>query len=378
MNVIFERLFYGRSAMGYGILGASSGAAGFAPRVEALCGAVGTPGGDYDGQPFLLSVPAGDGVIMACGRSGAPDSMGRTTLFFDVLIAAKADLSAAKADAFSLFAQGAFLDKMPGCEVVSSRIDVVSSPARRSSGVAAIDPSPPCVFRSDAPAPKLVAAAVGGRTLDLKWATYAFQTLPGFDVQVIPPRVRGPLTANEYDASGRLVRRVVAANAASDEDGAAGVMAPTSPSRRPADAGAPPPGRSNAMLKFSIVANIVLVAACAALLATLRTGPRTASPPPGRVFVTNVVEKVVEKRVEAALSDGHRTAVEREVVRRFKTSFPAEKRIANFEAEVKDLPKFNDIMFGSDPRFLRCRPLLDKLGFYVDFVNKNILEERTQ
>ncbi|MBO7685729.1 MAG: hypothetical protein J6V72_05060, partial [Kiritimatiellae bacterium] len=262
MNITFDQLFYGRGARGYGILGVSPGAAGLASRVEALCGSVGTPASGYGGEPFLLSVPDGDYVIMSCGRRGAPDSMGRATLFFHVLVALKANLSAAKADAFSLFAQGLFSDKMPQGEIAPARLDVDPSSARRSCGGTAVNVSVPCLFRSDGPLPALVEAVVGERTLDLAWATFAFQALPDFDVQVLPPRVQGPRTVNEYDASGDLVRGAVIPSAPRAEGRSDAPVRPRPQPRRPEVPDEPLPEKSNAMLKLSIAVNVLLIALC--------------------------------------------------------------------------------------------------------------------
>lgn len=60
MRVRLEQVFYGRGDNGYAVLGVSPGGRPLARRVAALCGAVGTPGGNYGGEPFLLSVPDGD------------------------------------------------------------------------------------------------------------------------------------------------------------------------------------------------------------------------------------------------------------------------------------------------------------------------------
>ena len=108
--MVLEQLFYGRGERGYAILGNSPGAANFTERVDFLCGAVGTPNNDYRGAPFLLSVPEKNGVIMICGRRGMPDSMGRETLFFHALVADKAAMSDANADAASLFSQVSTLE----------------------------------------------------------------------------------------------------------------------------------------------------------------------------------------------------------------------------------------------------------------------------
>ena len=274
MNITFDQLFYGRGARGYGILGVSPGAAGLASRVEALCGSVGTPASGYGGEPFLLSVPDGDYVIMSCGRRGAPDSMGRATLFFHVLVALKANLSAAKADAFSLFAQGLFSDKMPQGEIAPARLDVDPSSARRSCGGTAVNVSVPCLFRSDGPLPALVEAVVGERTLDLAWATFAFQALPDFDVQVLPPRVQGPRTVNEYDASGDLVRGAVIPSAPRAEGRSDAPVRPRPQPRRPEVPDEPLPEKSNAMLKLSIAVNVILIALCVWAIASRSSAGR--------------------------------------------------------------------------------------------------------
>lgn len=376
MKIALEQLFYGRGERGYGMLGASPGGRSFASRVESLCGAVGTPNSDYGGEPFLLSVPEKDRVIMACGRRGAPDSMGRATLFFHVLIAAKADLSAAKADAFSLFEQGAFADKMPEGEFASACIDAVPSTMPRACGGDAVDVSFPCLFRSERPSPKLVGAVVGGQAFDFAWATFTFQFLPEFDVQVLPPRVQGLRTANEYDASGNLVRRAAGANARRVENRLDRDRPPMASACSSNVAKAPSPEKSNAMLKFSLVANLFLVAACAVLLALRKTATDSPCPQPGQMLVTNVVEKVVAKTVEAPLSAEQKTAIERAVIDRLKREFDGGKRIFDFDAEVRSskLPRIERIVDKKDPEFDQARQFLETIRAYVDFVNKKILE----
>ena len=206
MKLLLEQLFYGRGERGYGLLASSPGASPLAARVAELCGAVGTPGTDYVGEPFLLSVPDGDRVLMLCGRRGAPDPMGRGTLFFHALAAAKKDLDAAGADAFSLFAQGAFEAKMPGGAVGALAVDSVPAGGGAPGRPRAPGAPLPCFVRLPRPAPDVVRAIVGGRANGLAWATFSFQPLDGFDVQVLPPRASTPRSANECDAGGSLLR----------------------------------------------------------------------------------------------------------------------------------------------------------------------------
>lgn len=379
MNITFEQLFYGRGARGYAILGASPGAADLISRVEALCGAVGTPSGDYSGEPFLMSIPDGGRVIMFCGRRGTPDSMGRATLFFHVLVAEKDALSVAKADAFSLFEQGAFADKIPAGDVTTLSFDVTGA----KSGTGGhpqfdrdkLDVTLPCIFRSEKPATNLVRNAVGNRVNELAWTTFAFQLMQGFDIQVLPPRVQGLQTANEYDASGRLVYSAATMNLPrKEEEVDRGKEREPSPHYSNVSDGSSPE-KSNVMFKFSIFANLVLVAVCAVLLVSRKPVSDSSVSQAEQIVVTNFVERVVEKRVVAPMSDEQRTAIEKTAIARFRSElrgcFPNGKEIRDFDERVVELPKYEDIC--TDSKFVQQKALLDKLKAYVDFVNKNLL-----
>ena len=374
MKISFEQLFYGRGERGYGMLGVSPGGRAFAPRVESLCGAVGTPGSDYGGEPFLLSAPEGEHVIMLCGRRGAPDSMGRSTLFFQALVASKAEMARVKADVFSLFLHGAFADKMQTGDIGALTIDVKAD--RVSAPISRLDVSLPCVFRSEKPLPDSVCATVGERANDLSWATFSFQPLSGFDVQVLPLRVLCSQTVNEYDASGRLGRSAAAVNTPRAEeklDGGRERGTPSSYSSFPKES---LPERSNAMLKFSIVANLVLLVVCAVLLVSRKSMPDSSASTTEQIVVTNFVEKVVEKQVEAQLSDAQKAEIENAAIARFRSEltnrFPKGKEINDFDERIKELPKYEDI--SKDSKFNQQKAFLDKLNAYVDFVNKNLLK----
>lgn len=331
MTITLEQIFYGRGSRGYAVLGTSPGAKPFAPRIEALCGAVGTPAADYGGEPFLLSVPDGDRVLLICGRRGAPDGMGRGTLFFHALVVEKTVLSAAKADAFSLFKQGAFADRMPTGEIKALRIDANpgsdGSPSRPTGGHF-VDASLPCVIRSDKTAPNLVRAVLAGRVNDCAWSTFAFQFLDGFTAQVLPARVAAPRTANEYDPTGKLLRPAATKQSAEPRrDDSDGVSSGRDGStRRPSgerviDA-SPPPGKSP-MLKFSLAANVVLAVLCSALLVLRKTAPQPPSTPSSPLVVTNVVQKVVTNNVPAELSDDDRNNLQDKAIADYRATLVA-------------------------------------------------------
>lgn len=395
MNVTLDQVFYGRGERGYAILGASSGAAGFASRVESLCGAVGTSGSEYGGDPFLLSVPGKDHVIMVCGRRGVPDAMGRATLFFHVLIGAKQELVAENADAFALFEQGVFTDRMPAGEIPLLRLDVGSVSGKL--GGRRLDVVLPCLFRSERPAPGLVRSAVGDRVNDLAWATFTFQPLPDFDVQVLPLRVLAPRTMNEYDKSGVIVRQAVV------KSDVRVTARPDNEHRRPLPSAAPvtdapPPEKSNAMLKFSLVLNLVLAAACAVLYASRKSASDTPSPTPvPQVTVPDNVKKEMPgnekpdaKKVDVPLSVEQKVVIERAAVRQlkeqlkkqFKEQFKGEQ-ISNFDREMAKIPQVElnaegravvDKDFSKPETKPELEGMMNGLRSYVDFVNSEILE----
>lgn len=276
MTIEFEQLFYGRGPRGYAVLGASPKAAGVSEFVESLCGSVGTPGTDYGGDPFLLSVPEGASVVMVCGRRGAPDGMGRSTLFFHALVAPKASLAAARTDAFSLFKQGVFADKMPQGEIKALTVRMHAPPQSTAPGSPAAFP---VVCRSTVPSLDLAREALGGRSLDYKWATFAFRHLDGFDVQVLPPHVTIRQKLSKADETPAFSSSVSSGSSAS--------------SRQPPTSDSSP----SAALKISLLVNLVLAVACGMLLASWKfvgTEPADSASSPARyIAVTNTVEKIV-------------------------------------------------------------------------------------
>jgi len=273
MMLSLEQVFFGRGSRGYAVLGASSGARSAVARVEAICGSVGTPDGDWGGDPFLLSVPEHECVLMVCVRRGEPDRMGRSTLFFHALVAERETLAAAKTDAFALFEQGAFADKMPSEPINALSFEVKSgrdgSTGRPTEG-RIVEASLPCVFRSDRPAAELVRSVVADRALNLAWATYSFVSLSGFDVQVLSPRISAPSGCNEYDSSSKLLRIWNKEPIERDRSQTiTGERSPHSLSHGSLPGKDPPAGSCS--LKASLLANIALVILCLLLLVSRKT-----------------------------------------------------------------------------------------------------------
>lgn len=300
MTLSLEQVFFGRGSRGYAVLGNSPGARSLVARVEAICGSIGTPDGNWSGEPFLLSVPDRERVVMVCVRRGEPDGMGRSTLFFHALVAKRESLVAAEADAFALFERGAFADRMPSGPIEALPFEV--KPGRdgstsRPNGGRIMDASLPCVFRSSRPEVDLVRSAVADRALDLAWATYSFVSLSGFDVQVLPPRVSAPSGCNEYDSDGKLLR--IRNKEPVEETRSRIVMSerhPNSPSRASlTGSGAP---AASFALKVSLLANAALVALCLLLLAGRKADPPMPPQPTIRGDVSSLEEQVKDLQGE--------------------------------------------------------------------------------
>lgn len=342
MKIELAQVFYGRGERGYGVLGTSQEGQRFAARVEALCGSVGTPDGGYGGEPFLLSVPEGDRVVMVCGRRGAPDSIGRGTLFFHALVARGADLATVGTDAFSLFAQGAFAERMPESGVENLQLDVQVDGKCPQNSAAAF----PAAIRSERPEPDAVRFLAGDRANTLRWTTCAFQPMPGFDLQVLPSRTTLPPGTNEYDAEGRLVRAAAGTGSGTRP---ARTSPPIQPDAEKRD-GFPPTGTNlrpagtgdGTLLKLSLLGNAVLAVVCAFLWLASSGKDGT---------------KGGAERYRAELAAG----------------FPQTARIGDFGKEANVLPKYEDIQKYPD-NYAEAKKLLARLQAYVDFVNNRILD----
>lgn len=368
MSLSCEQLFYGRGERGYGILGESPGAAPFRKHVEVLCGTVGMPSADYGGEAFLMSVPEGDSVIMVCGRRGTPDSMGRETLFFHALVAEKRALAAAGADAFSLFEKGAFAATFPHGEMEAVQINIDhardDSMSHPLDGCAP-DATFPCFIRSNKPASDAVRVLIGDRTNDLAWATFAFQPLDGFDIQVIPQRGTAPQGASELDARGKLVRAAKKATSSpsistdAQCEARQDVAPPFSTNQNP-----------SAMLKVSILANFALVAACVASFWARRdTSPSPIDVAPQQkdpIVITNIVDRYVTNTVERVISQSKEEKAE--FVRQYVVQYLAFEKVSEKDC-IKALEDAISFLSERKPDS-NTRPIMCIKGFLEQLINE--------
>jgi hypothetical protein len=314
--------------------------------------------------------------------------MGRETLFFHALVVEKSVLFNAKVDVSSLFAQGVFVDKMPSGDIAPLCVDVASKASQHAGSV--VNMTVPCVIRAEKPLLDIVRAAVGDRALELSWATFAFQQMQSFDVQVIPPRVLCPRMVNEYDTTGTLLRSAVTTSSSKED----WVLRKNLDERTYASGGEVVTGtskdKSSAMLGLSVAINIVLSAVCSMLFLSRRSvmdaPPRTPTP----IVVTNTVEKMLEKSVPTQLPDSQRAEIEDVAIKRFrselKAKFPSggKEAFLDFNKKAADLfSKYYGTNYNNEEsqenkeNFKREHEFLSELEIGINFVNENLLKGKT-
>ena len=252
MIVALEQVFYGRGEFGYAVLGSSSGGFRFEQAVESLCGSMGNPNSPLP-EPFLISKPAGDHVVMVCVCNGRPDTNGRGTVFCHALIGAKDDLAAATLDAFKVFEQGLFKSEMNRQPLKALSV-TVEEEHRQQPTANAEAAKTPIVLKAKAPNPTAIRLLLGGRTLDLAWATFAFQEMSGFDIYA--------LSANAFE----ILKEVEVQKADRGQNATA-----QKSSRMP--------------FFFAFALDIVLVVCCICLLSKSPMSAKTGVDEPGKDFV---------------------------------------------------------------------------------------------
>lgn len=354
MTIWLEQLFFGRGPQGYAVLGMTQGGGAFAAAVQSLCESVGAPSDASTFQPFLLSVPCRDRVVMVKTCLGAPDPIGRDTVFFHALVGSVRDLVATHVDAFVLDERGLFVDRMPSrverLEISPDAVPLrVPEPSFKVSYPAAI-----CSARPDK---ELVRTLLGSPVLGRRWASFAFHPMPGFDLYVLDTRAPRPSDVACYDSTGVLL---------------------SEPRKTHTDPGGMTPAvkteRRGRMLKISLVVNLALLVLCAYFVAgkllsessNISAQERSMeglTRENARISSENARLKEETKRLKDELRESRKSAEsgmkKEEVVRQLKSEFEVKYNgKMTDESRVKDVGKEYQEAFGP----------------YVRFVNRAILE----
>ena len=277
MQVKLEQVFYGRGQFGYGVLGASPNGNAFGEAVESLCESIGSPDAFLTWEPFLVNRRFGDYCLMCRVQPGEPDSCGRPTIFYHVLIGLVSEMVAAGLDAFVL--QEADLFRKGVVEHPES-VSVEGRSQKRLEK-RPFDILFPAVVSVSGPDPDLIRRLLGADSVRRSWATFAFHPMPGFDLYALNNRASMPKDVACYDSNGKLLSVLKSADREREKQ--------------------MPISKKSPLLGMSLVINAMLVA-CVFLF------PRNPSPRPQEGRAQAVADESLRRQVDDLKKTNERLA----------------------------------------------------------------------
>ena len=242
MQVKLEQVFYGRGQFGYGVLAASPNGKAFGETVESLCESIGSPDAFLTWEPFLVNRRFGDYCLMCRVQPGEPDSCGRPTILYHVLIGLASEMVAAGLDAFVLQEAGFFRkDVVEHSESVS-----VEGRSQKRFEKRPFDIQFPAVVSVAGPEHDLIRRLLGADSARRSWATFAFHPMLGFDLYALNNRASMPKGVACYDSNGKLLSVLKSA----DQERIRQI----------------PVSKKSPLLGISLIINAILLVACVFLL----------------------------------------------------------------------------------------------------------------
>ena len=375
------QIFYGRGKGGYGVLGVSASAEALAETVQELCQSVGTPGYERkeDDKPFLLQKVTGQNVIMVCGRTGEPDSVGRKTMFFHAIVVPREYAVEKHISAYDLYGAGLFAETC--CIGPLEEVDLPEIASGTSSAAANL--VTPAVVRCRRSENFQVISLFLGQLVGRNWASISWSPLEGFDFYGIDESRSISGVSGDYriyDVGGALLRDRF---------------------EKKADAVGTPIARKDKeradKKKCGVMKSIAFGVVGIALGAV--AGRMFVSEPRQEVVdiekVTSEIEAKVKTELGFKMKDEAIAALRPELEKNIRAQLEkeyAEKvtakpttelpvfderyRIVDFKKQMAELdPLWTVVMIKRVSGKEKERRLLEKIQWYVDFVNENFKEK---
>ena len=204
--MIFEQVFYGRGPQGYAVLGDSGCSYELVAHAEMLCQQHGTPDAALR-NPFLFQHISCGRIYMGCGMAGQKDGLGRSTLFFHVLIGEAESFRSAGLSAVDFFRHGLFAKVQEDRKLEALDVNVQGLQIERGNSTCPIDLPAVVMFKGDDSIKVL--DLIGGMRTQVNWTTYSWNTSNSFAYIGIPSSKSidsVPFDYNVYDECGRLLR----------------------------------------------------------------------------------------------------------------------------------------------------------------------------
>ena len=356
MQVKLEQVFYGRGQFGYAVLGTSPNGKAFGAAVESLCESIGSPDAFLTWEPFLVNRRFGDYCLMCRVQPGEPDSCGRPTLLYHVLIGLAAEMVAAGLDAFVLLEAGFFRkDVVEHPESVS-----VEGRSQKRLEKRPFDIQFPAVVFVSVPAPDLIRGLLCADSVRRSWATFAFHPMSGFDLYALNKRASLPTDVACYDSNGKLLSALKSA----DQEGKRQM----------------PISKKSPLLGMLLVINAILLVACVFLFS------RNPSPQPQEGRAQAVADESLRRQVDDLKKTNERIAttnaqLEAEVNRlrnELEQKGKSEAGLVSRDEVIRELKeKFCTEFHGKEQSVMGSQyGRIDREDYnpYIRFVNETILK----
>lgn len=211
----FDQVFYGRGPQGYAVLGDSGCPFEVISHAESLCQLHGTPDARSvtSLKPFLFQHFSCGRVYLGCGMLGQKDDLGRSTLFYHVIVGDADEARSVGLSTRDLFQHGLFVDRQVDQKV--EKVDVDVRAWRIEQSVARCSLERPAVVVCESDASHKVLDLIGAEIARINWTSCCWNISGAFEVLGTPLSYLADTASsnfNIYDDTGKLLQRRQAQN----------------------------------------------------------------------------------------------------------------------------------------------------------------------
>lgn len=208
--MIFDQVFYGRGPQGYAVLGDSGCPFEVVSHAESLCQLHGTPDARSvtSLKPFLFQHFSCGRVYLGCGMLGQKDDLGRSTLFYHVIVGDADEARRVGLSARDLFRHDLFVDRQ--VEQKPEKVDVDVRAWRIEQSVARCLLERPAVVVCESDVSHKVFDLIGAEMAQINWTSCCWNVSGIFEVLGTPLSYLADNASsnfNIYDDTGKLLQR---------------------------------------------------------------------------------------------------------------------------------------------------------------------------
>ncbi len=360
-NIQFEQAFYGSGVNGYQVLKNTNSQ--YDNIIEKICGEIGTPDGFSQVSPFFINYPYGEIVFMIYCTPGLPDKYNRKTLQFHIIYGNIQNCLNNDINAFSLFEQGVFSNRLPD---ICKRLTINSSRIKPhiSGNAPFVWNKKALAIQCDAPQNELLKQLLGENALTYTWASFSFSPLPDFQLYAISKYAQTPNIAC-CDTKGDIIHK---GDRIQENTEYSQMVLPTTTEKN----------QSNKVIWYIFL--------CASIsLNVFFIYQRVTYKP--QVIEKEIVKeipvpgpeqtKIVEKIIQMPSPSVDTARLKREVLDELANSFPAKYRIKDWDNALSQSKNQLIKDMASDPQAMPYT-FLQSIKSYVNFVNNKILNQTSK